>query len=183
MPELIKGGRLTKTVFAEGIGLISARWNREIDPQISAVMAEWLADHACTADEFITGVKRAIAEDEWPPNAKRILDLARPEPGPDARAGEAFDKIRRLGKYVPPHGVRWSLDEIERECGEPARRALVSIGGPRRLADMTEESVPFVLKEFSKAFVDFDRELASRKSASTLLTRGEQRRLLTAGES
>jgi hypothetical protein len=71
MTERVSSNRLTKTVFAEGIGMIAARWNREIDPSISAVMAEWLAARQCTADEFITGVKRAIAaEREAHPRAR-----------------------------------------------------------------------------------------------------------------
>lgn len=177
-PNGQKGGKLTKAIFAEGIGMIADRWNREVPPSTSAVMAEWLTEQQCTADEFITGVKRAIAEDEWPPSAKRILDLARPVASAEVRAGFVFAKIRSLGKYIVPHGVRWNLDEIGRECGDSALRALVSIGGPRRLVDMTEESSHFLLRDFAKAFAEFEREEDARGLTTRLLERGEQRRLL-----
>jgi hypothetical protein len=183
MPELIKGGRLTKTVFAEGIGLIAARWNREIDANVSAVMAEWLADHQCTADEFITGVKRAVAEDEWPPNAKRILELARPVAGAEARAGEIFDGILQLRKYHPGFGSRVALNDVEVKYGEAAMRAVVAVGGASRFTQMTDESRPFIQKDFVKAFIAFDAEINSRATTSMMLDRREQGRLLAAGES
>lgn len=181
MNKPIPTTKLTKTIFAEGIAMISDRWNRDVAASTSAVMAEWLAEHQCTGDEFIAGVKRAIAEDEWPPSAKRILELARPVASADVRAGEVFEQIRGLGRYIVPHGTRWEIDEIERECGEAARRALISIGGPRRLVDMTDDAVPFVLRDFAKAFAEFDRELSSRATTVKLVARGEARRQLHAG--
>lgn len=183
MTELIKGGRLTKTVFAEGIGLIAARWNRDVDPNVSAVMAEWLADHQCTADEFITGVKRAIAEDEWPPNARRILELARPTASADARAGEVFAALLALRKHHPAVGMRLALNDVEVQLGEAAVRAVVAIGGASRLNNLTEEARPFVQKDFARAFVAFEAEINSRASTTTLLERGYQPRQIAAGES
>lgn len=167
--------QLTAEVFAEGIAVLSARWNREIPAALSGVMAEWLARQNCTADEYIAGVKRAAAELQFFPSAKEILELGRPElPGETAGAA-VFAALLELRKYVVPHGNRLALDDVEAQLGESARRALVAIGGSSRVINLTDEHYPFVCKEFSRHYAAFDAEAKSRAAAGAYLTAGTSR--------
>lgn len=163
--------RLGRRVFAQGIGLIAGRW-KEIPPEVSLVMAKWLQAQGCTAEEFIAGVSRAIAEDEFSPSAKRILDLARPTAPAEVRAGEVFARVLELRRYHVPHGLRLSLDEVRTTIGDAAARAVVSIGGASRLVSMTDDSRPFIERDFAQAFAAFDREQAARVAVDRFLPAG-----------
>jgi hypothetical protein len=164
--------KLTAEVFARGVGILSSRWNRDISPELSAVYAQWLAAARCTAEEFIAGATRAVAELEFFPSAKQILELGRPELDPSTAAGEVFVAVLKLRKYIVPHGMRLALDDVEAELGSTACRALVSIGGPSRVIGLSDESFPFVLREFTRAYVAFDAEAQSRAAAGRILEAG-----------
>lgn len=159
--------RLTATVFAEGMALMAERWNREISPTMSRLYATALRDLG--ASLFMVGVERAVTELTFFPSAKEIRDLARPGISAEVRAGEVFGKVLAAGVHTP-HGRRWDLETVEAQCGEAARRALVSIGGGRRLSDMTDDAFPFVLRDFTAAFAEYDRELSDRVAVDRLLT-------------
>lgn len=159
--------RLTSTIFAEGMALMAERWNREISPTMSRLYATALRDLG--ASLFMVGVERAVTELTFFPSAKEIRDLARPGISAEVRAGEVFGKVLAAGVHTP-HGRRWDLETVEAQCGEAARRALVSIGGGRRLSDMTDDAFPFVLRDFSAAFAEYDRELVDRVAVDRLLT-------------
>jgi hypothetical protein len=66
--------------------------------------------------------------------------------------------------------------------GESAERAVVSIGGASRFNTLTDDARPFVLKEFVKAFADFEREARARHVSATLLERTSTRRLAAGGD-
>lgn len=172
--------KLTATIFAEGMALLAERWNREISPVMSRLYATALRDLG--ASLFMVGIERAVTELTFFPSAKEIRDLARPTISAEVRAGEVFGKVLAAGTHTP-HGRRWDLDTVEAECGEAARRALVAIGGGRRLSDMTDDAFPFVLRDYAAAFVEYDRELSSRVAVDRLLTGASAAPRLTAGGS
>jgi hypothetical protein len=159
--------QLTKRVFAGGIGLIAARW-REVDPNVAAIMGEWLMANGCTAEEFTTGVKRSIAEDEFSPSARRILELGRPQAPSEARAGEVFRRVLELRGWDVRHGYRLVLDVVRAELGEPAARAAAAIGVPR-LNGLTDDAYPFVARDFARAFVGFEAEERDRVTSARLI--------------
>lgn len=172
------GDKLTSTIFAEGMALLAERWNREISPTMSRLYATSLRDLG--ASLFMVGIERAVTELTFFPSAKEIRDLAQPGISPEIRGGEVFGKVLAAGVHTP-HGRRWDLDTVETQCGEAARRALVSIGGGRRLSDMTDDAFPFVLRDFTAAFAEYDRELSSRRAVDRLLTAGSSAPRITAG--
>lgn len=172
--------RLTAAIFAEGMALLAERWNREISPTMSRLYATALRDLG--ASLFMVGVERAVTELTFFPSAKEIRDLARPGISAGVRAGEVFGKVLAAGVHTP-HGRRWDVDAVETQCGEAARRALVSIGGGRRLSDMTDDAFPFVLRDFTAAFAEYDRELSDRVAVDRLLTAFYSARSLRAGPS
>jgi hypothetical protein len=164
---------LGKKAFAVGMGLLSARWGKEFPPALSAIYAQRFKREQLTAEEFIVGVERAIEEDEFCPSAKRIVELARPVVAADARAGEVFERVLALRRYHPRFGSTLALDDVARELGESARHALVAIGGPRRVVNLTDDAFPFVLREFARAFAAFDADERARVGSGRLLRNGE----------
>lgn len=162
--------KLTGSIFAEGVGLLAERW-RDTSPALSAIMGEWLMAKGCTAEEFIAGVKRAIAEEDFCPNARKILELGRVETPAIAAAGLVFADVLLCRTHDPRWGMRLNVDTVRDRLGEPAMRAVIAVG-VQRITNLTDDVYPFVLRDFTTAFVAFDKEARDRVSAGRFLSSG-----------
>lgn len=156
--------KLTKRMFTEGVALLTARWpNQAMPPELSAIYAEVLS--VLTGEEFVAGVKRAVAECEFFPSAKQILELARPALPADVEAGAVFTQLLHdphIRRHHPARGTWYDLEAVAESYGEAARLALIAIGGGTRLSLLTDDALPFVLREFKQNYVAFHAELGAR---------------------
>ncbi len=71
-----------------------------------------------------------------------------------AEAGRAFEAVKECRDYSPVNGATWDPGRIRDELGEACLAGFRAIGGGRRLRDIPERDLPFVLKAFQEAYLE-----------------------------
>lgn len=177
------GEKIGRRQFAEGMALLSERYNRELSPGLSAVYLEEALAAGLTGDEFVAGVKGVIRECEFFPTSGQLVQFARPTMDPAVAAGEVFTAIlndRRL-RHQAVAGEVWSIAAIADLYGEVAARAVLAVGGVRRLARLTEQDLPFVLRDYREAFASASRESLARHRVAHSIGAGVEQRRVASG--
>ena len=163
-----------ETRFKAGMHMLGTAFKTPITPEHLSLYWTALAD--LSDDEFARAVHVAVNEEEfWTPPA-RLRSLAQPVANFTAEAGQAYERVEKLGTY-DPEGYRWSRAVVKRELGEAGLAAFDAIGGS---AAWEDRSHVYRRKDFVETYVATRRE--EQREERLALTTGTGRRRLTTGK-
>lgn len=153
-----------RPAFAAGMALLGVTFGREVDQ--ARIAAYWSALSDLTDDEFRLATAKLCAgwkcqPSEMFPLPATIRQYARPYQDIAAEATRLFEQVEALGDYSPI-GMKWSIAKVGAILGWAAAEAFAAAGGSSAFATLTDQSRPFVRKEFVAAYQRAAEAVAKR---------------------
>jgi hypothetical protein len=157
--------------YADSINKIASAANVELPEATIVVYLERLLQ--LTPEQLAEATRRTIEEWDRPsmmPPLKFILDRA--GNNPKLEAEKAWERWERLSGAWYPDGLGWQ-NGVDKELTPAMQYAIRQCGGEHRMIYCSEESFPFIRRQFLESHERFQVEGGAQQ-----LTTGEAKNLL-----
>jgi hypothetical protein len=146
---------MTEDRFAKGMKALGVAFGRETGDDVSKLYFGLLK--RLTDEQWNRAVTHALTHERFFPPPAVIIEAAGANGAQEpmlAEAGRALDAVIECRTYSPECGAIWSLRDIRERLGDAAADAFVAVGGGSRLQWITEEGRPFLVRDFTAAYLE-----------------------------
>lgn len=166
---------IDKEVFAQRMGLLTARIGRELDPPVFAEYYRELSP-ALTSEQFIAATALVFrtwnAEYRNWPSPQQLIESIVPVAQPTLSALEAFEAVLAA---MHPHKSHPEQIIAIQTLGAAALRAFRASGGFREFSGATEDAIPWLRKRFVEAYTAACQNADAEQAAKLALASADSR--------
>jgi len=146
---------MTEERFAKGMKALGIAFGREVSDDVSKLYFGLLK--GLTDAQWNRAVTHALTHERFFPPPAVLIEAAGANASQEpilAEAGRALDAVIECRTYSAEAGALWSQREIRERLGDAAADAFVAVGGGGRLRWITEEGRPFLVRDFTAAYLE-----------------------------
>lgn len=152
---------MTRNEFIAAMAPLAVNYNRELTKPL--MLTYWAEFQHILPDEFRDAVMYHIRTGKFFPtiaDLRHALGLTVTTIATLTDAATTFEALLGTAPaYDPRHGDYWTLEAVQEQFGAVALAAFMAAGGTRVFRDRTDRDLPFLRKEFLRAWEEAAKAL------------------------